>query len=63
MNLGTVNIPPKIRFWIYIATGIGSIVVTYLNTVGVIHAAEVTAWGALSVFVSGLAAFNTPKGE
>jgi len=53
------NLPTKLRFAIYLFFGVGSILVTYLSTVGVIGTAEVTAWVALSTFGSGLAALNT----
>lgn len=55
-----VNLAPAIRLTIYVATGIGSLVVAYLATTGQIGEAEVALWSGLSAFVSGLAAFNTP---
>lgn len=56
----TVNLPAKVRLAVYVFVGIGGIVMTYLSSVGVVGQNELTAWSALSVFVGGLAAFNTP---
>lgn len=61
MDNVNVNIPPRVRFWIYVVTGVGTIAVAYLKAINMIGDAEVTAWAALSVFVNGLAAANTPK--
>lgn len=54
-----INLPPKVRFAIYVFVSVGGILVTYLSTVGVLGQAEMTAWSAFSVFVGGLAAINT----
>ena len=54
-----LNLPPKVRYGIYIFVSVGGIVVTYLSSVGVVGQPELTAWSAFSVFVGGLAAVNT----
>jgi hypothetical protein len=59
----SINLPPKVRFIIYVLVGVGGIIVTYLSTRGVIGEAELTAWSALSALVGGLAAFNTDTQE
>ena len=58
----TVHLPSKVRFGIYIFTGVGSLVIAYLSTVGVIGSAELELWTGLSAFVNGLAALNV-RGE
>lgn len=56
------NLPPKVRFAIYVLLGLGGIVATYLSAINVIGQNELTAWSAFSVFVGGLAAVNvTPE--
>lgn len=54
-----VNLPTKVRFGIYVFLGLGSILMSYLSAVGLVHAAEMTAWTMFSAFVGGLAAVNT----
>lgn len=54
-----INLPTKVRFGIYVLTGVGSLVMAYLSTTGVIGAAELELWVGLSAFASGLAALNT----
>lgn len=58
-----VNLPPKVRFAIYVFNGVGSIGVMYLVAKNLIGDAEVGAWTALSAFTSTMAALNvsTPK--
>lgn len=58
-----LNLPPKVRFAIYVATGIGDILVAYLLTVNVLGTAEAALWVSLSAFVKGLAALNTDTEE
>lgn len=53
-----INLPSRLRFAIYVFNGVGSIIVVYLNAKGLIGAAEVTAWTALSAFTSTMAALN-----
>jgi hypothetical protein len=59
MNVPTVNLPPLVRFGLYVLTAVGTPVVAYLQTQGYIGVAEVTLWGAEVVGVSSMAAFNT----
>lgn len=58
-----VNLPAKVRKALYVATVIGSPVVAYLATKGVIGDLEVTFWAALVTAISGLAAFNVTPDE
>lgn len=58
-----VNLPTKVRFGIYVLTGLGDIVVAYLVATGFLGANETAAWVSLSAFVKGLAALNTPVQE
>lgn len=54
-----INLPLRVRFAIYVVFSVGSIVMTYLATVGVVHEPEMAAWTALTVFATGLAAVKT----
>jgi hypothetical protein len=56
-----LTIPPKVRATLYILTVIGSPIVAYLLTKGVIGTLEVTLWSAEVSAVSALAAFNVGK--
>ena len=60
-----VNIPEKWRGVLYVVTGIGSIVVTYLAASGIIGGNETAAWTGFCAFVAALARFNlgSPKDE
>lgn len=53
-----VNLPPKVRFAIYVINGFGSIVVAYLVSKDLIGDAETAAWTAFSAFTSAMAGFN-----
>lgn len=53
-----INLPPKVRFAIYVFNGLGTILVSYLFTKHYIGDPEVAAWGAFNVFTSGMAALN-----
>lgn len=53
------NIPPKVRFAVYLITGIGSVAVSYMVAKNMIGDAELTAWTALVGLVNGMAASNT----
>ncbi len=61
----TFNLPYKIRAVLYIVTAIGSPVVAYLLSRGIIGELELTLWSAEVTVVAALAAFNTSptKGE
>lgn len=56
-----IEIPSRVRFAIYIATGIMQPVAVYLLAVGVIGELEMALFAAEATFVSGLAALNTTK--
>lgn len=49
----------ELRFVIYVASGIGSLLVTYLSSKGLIGEPEITFWAGLTTLVGGLAAVNT----
>lgn len=55
------NLPPKVRFALYVLTAVLTPVVGYLFTKGRIGEQEVALWGAVNTVVSGLAAFNVAK--
>lgn len=53
-----INLPYKVRAFLYIVTALGSPVVGYLLSKGVIGTLEVALWSAEVAVVSALAAFN-----
>lgn len=53
------TIPYKVRFVLYILTGVLSPLVAYLLAKGYIGPLEVAFWGAEVTFVMALAGFNT----
>ena len=57
----TVNLPPKLRLSLYIATGVLSPVVAYLLAKGLIGQLEMSLWLAEVSFISLLAAFNVKE--
>lgn len=60
----TLNVPPKVRAFLYVFTALGTPVVAYLFAKGFIGELEVTLWSAEVAVVSSLAAFNTmPTGR
>ncbi len=63
MNPVTLNITPRWRTILYIATGALSPVVAYLNAKGIIGALEVGVWSAEVLFISALAAFNVDRSK
>lgn len=58
-----VNLPPKVRFAIYVVNGVGSVMVAYLVAKDFIGDAEVGAWTALSAFTSTMAALNVSNNQ
>lgn len=58
-----LNPPPKVRTALYIFTGVGSLVVTYLCVKELIGVAEVALWTGFTTFIAGMAGFNVPKPE
>lgn len=53
-----VNIPEKVRGWLYIFTVLGGVVMGYLGAVGVAGAPELSAWSAFTAAIALLARFN-----
>lgn len=53
-----INIPYQIRAVLYIITAVGTPIIAYLLSKGIIGALEVTLWSAQVVVISGIAAFN-----
>lgn len=56
-----MNLPPKVRFAIYVITGLAAILVTYLSAVGTVGKEATIAFNATVVFVAGLAGYNVKK--
>lgn len=57
------NIPPKVRAGLYVATAIGTPIVTYLFAKDVIGELEVVLWGAEVTVVNAMAALNVSNPE
>ena len=53
-----VNVPPKVRAALYIITSIGSPIMAYLLTVGIIDEPAMVLWAAEVTVVAALAGFN-----
>lgn len=60
-----VNVPYKVRAGLYILITLGTPVISYLLSKGIIDTLEVTLWGGLTSAVGLMAALNTQpsKGE
>jgi hypothetical protein len=56
-----LNLPPQVRFVIYVLTSVAGIFVTYLSAVGQIGPEAVTAFSAVVAFVAGLAGYNVKR--
>lgn len=56
-----INVPPTLRFALYVATVLGTPLVAYLRARGIIGDLEVTLWGAEVAAVTAMAAFNVPS--
>lgn len=56
-----LNLPPQVRFVVYVLTSLAGIFVTYLSATGKISADAVTAFSAAVAFVAGLAGYNVKK--
>jgi len=54
----TLNIPYQLRVAIYILTAVGTPVIAYLLSIGIIGDLEVTLWSAEVAVAGALAAFN-----
>lgn len=55
------NLPPKVRFALYIITSIAGIAVTYLAATNQISGEAVAAFSAVTALVAGLAGANVQK--
>ena len=55
----TLNIPPTVRFVLYLVNAVGSVVVAYLFAKGYVGEPETAAWAGLVAIISGIAAANT----
>lgn len=58
MNL---NPSSKVRLVIYLTSGVGSLVVAYLQAKGYIGEVEVSLWAGVVALVNGLSAYNASK--
>lgn len=59
-----INIPYQIRVALYVITAVGTPIIAYLLSKGIIGDLEVALWSAEVVVVSGIAAFNvTPESK
>lgn len=56
-----LNLPPQVRFALYVITSLAGILVTYLSATGKIGSEAVTAFGAAAAFVAGLAGYNVKR--
>jgi len=56
-----LNLPPSVRFVLYVLTSVAGIVITYLSATGKIGAEAVTAFSAVVAFVAGLAGYNVKR--
>ena len=54
----TFNLPERLRGGLYIFTGLGSLVVTYLGATGNLGADEMALWSGFTAYVAALAGFN-----
>lgn len=54
----TINVPYQLRVGLYVLTAVGTPVVAYLLSLGIIGDLEVTLWSAEVAVVGALAAFN-----
>ena len=61
----TLNLPYKVRAFLYVLTTIGTPIIAYLLAKGIIGDLELTLWSAVVTAVSALAAFNVtvPEGK
>lgn len=60
-----INLPEKVRGALYIFTGVGSVVVTYLGATEIISTPEMALWTGFTAFIATLAQFNlgSPKDQ
>lgn len=58
-----INVPAKVRSWIYIVGIIGQPIMVYLVDKGLIGTTELALWAALTAAAFGLARLNIPAKE
>lgn len=63
MNPQNLNPSPRVRFALYLAAALGSVVVGYLAARGLIGEAETAAWAGIVAILNGLAAANTSRDD
>lgn len=59
----TINIPPAVRFGLYILAAVGSVIAAYLFAKGYVGDAELALWAGLVGIINGLAAAKTDLHE
>ena len=55
----TPNIPPSVRFFLYVLASLGSLVAAYLFAKGYVGDAELALWAGIVAIINGLAAAKT----
>lgn len=58
-----VNIPPAVRFALYLIASVGSLVAAYLFAKGYVGDAELALWAGIVAIINGLAAAKTDLHE
>lgn len=59
----TINIPPAVRFALYIIASVGSVVAAYLFAKGLVGDPELALWAGIVAIINGLAAAKTDLHE
>lgn len=59
----TINIAPRVRFWLYISGAVAAPLIAYLNAVGTFGAPEVTLGTSYVALLGALAAAKTDLSE
>ena len=59
----SINIPPKVRFYLYLFSALGSIAIGYAVAKQYIGDAEVVAWTGFAGLINGLSASKTDISE
>lgn len=59
----TVNIPPAVRFALYLLSALGSVIAAYLFAKGLVGDAELALWAGVVAIINGLAAAKTDLHE
>lgn len=58
-----INIPARVRFWLYVTGAAAAPLVAYLFAIGIFGAAEVTLAGAYIALLNAMAATKTDLSE